>query len=88
MLTTYDLDQYVYDALRAGAAGFLLKATPPDVLAAGIRTVAAGDALLAPGITRRLIEEHINRPPPVRGVPAALTPREVHVLTEIARPVE
>lgn len=67
MLTTYDLDEYVYDALRAGAAGFLLKATPPDVLAAGIRTVAAGDALLAPGITRRLIEEHISRPPPVRG---------------------
>ncbi|MEV0804007.1 response regulator transcription factor [Kribbella sp. NPDC050281] len=88
ILTTYDLDEYVYDALRAGAAGFLLKATPPDVLAAGIRTVAAGDALLAPGITRRLIEEHISRPPPVRGVPAALvalTPREVHVLTEIAR---
>ncbi|TCC54429.1 response regulator transcription factor [Kribbella pittospori] len=88
MLTTYDLDEYVYDALRAGAAGFLLKATPPDLLAAGIRTVAAGDALLAPGITRRLIEEHISRPPPVRGLPtelAALTPREVHVLTEIAR---
>lgn len=87
MLTTYDLDEYVYDALRAGAAGFLLKATPPDVLAAGIRIVAAGDALLAPGITRRLIEEHISRPPPVQGVPtalAALTPREVHVLTEIA----
>jgi DNA-binding NarL/FixJ family response regulator len=88
MLTTYDLDEYVYDALRAGAAGFLLKATPPDVLAAGIRTVAAGDALLAPGITRRLIEEHISRPPPVRGLPpalSALTPREVHVLTQIAR---
>ncbi|MFI7063686.1 response regulator [Kribbella sp. NPDC050124] len=88
MLTTYDLDEYVYHALRAGAAGFLLKATPPDTLAAGIRTVAAGDALLAPGITRRLIEEHISRPPPVQGVPAALaalTPREVHVLTEIAR---
>jgi DNA-binding NarL/FixJ family response regulator len=88
ILTTYDLDEYVYDALRAGAAGFLLKATPPDVLAAGIRTVAAGDALLAPGITRRLIEEHISRPPPARGLPtalAALTPREVHVLTEIAR---
>jgi DNA-binding NarL/FixJ family response regulator len=88
VLTTYDLDEYVYDALRAGAAGFLLKATPPDVLAAGIRTVAAGDALLAPGITRRLIEEHIRRPPPVGGVPrelAALTPRELHVLTEMAR---
>lgn len=88
MLTTYDLDEYVYYALRAGAAGFLLKATPPDVLAAGIRTVAAGEALLAPSITTRLIAEHIGRPPPVTGLPpglASLTAREVAVLTEIAR---
>ena len=70
MLTTYDLDGYVYDALRAGAAGFLLKATPPDRLVAGIETVAAGEALLAPSLTRRLIEEHVRRPAPVDGVPA------------------
>jgi DNA-binding NarL/FixJ family response regulator len=88
VLTTYDLDEYVYDALRAGAAGFLLKATRPDILATGIRTIAAGDALLAPSITKRLIEEHIGRPPPVRGVPeplTVLTRRELHVFTEIAR---
>ncbi len=87
VLTTYDLDQYVYGALRAGAAGFLLKATPPDRLVAGIHTVAAGDALLAPMLTRRLIEEHIRRPPPVTGVPEALrqlTERELEVLREIA----
>jgi DNA-binding NarL/FixJ family response regulator len=86
VLTTYDLDEYVYGALRAGAAGFLLKATPPDRLAAGIDTVAAGDALLAPGVTRRLIEEHIAQPPP--GVPAqvaALTDREREVLVLIAQ---
>ena len=58
VLTTYDLDAYVYRALRAGAAGFLLKATPPDRLVEGIRTVAAGESLLAPSLTRRLIEEH------------------------------
>lgn len=62
VLTTYDLDEYVYAALCAGAAGFLLKATPPDRLVEGIRTVAAGEALLAPALTRRLIEEHISRP--------------------------
>ncbi len=87
VLTTYDLDQYVYGALRAGAAGFLLKATPPDRLVAGIHTVAAGDALLAPMLTRRLIEEHIRRPPPVTGVPEALrqlTERELEVLRKIA----
>jgi DNA-binding NarL/FixJ family response regulator len=89
VLTTYDLDEYVYGALHAGAAGFLLKATPPDKLAAGIETVAAGDALLAPSLTRRLIEEHIRRPP-VRpgGVPAELsqlTERELDVLRHIAR---
>jgi DNA-binding NarL/FixJ family response regulator len=88
VLTTYDLDEYVYGALRAGAAGFLVKATPADKLVAGIDTVAAGDALLAPGVTRRLIEEHISRPPPVTGVPeqlAALTEREREVLMLIAR---
>ena len=88
VLTTYDLDEYVYGALRAGAAGFLLKATPPERLVAGIETVAAGDALLAPALTRKLIEEHISRPPPSSGVPEALralTERELEVLTLMAR---
>jgi DNA-binding NarL/FixJ family response regulator len=87
VLTTYDLDHYVYGALRAGAAGFLLKATPPDRLVAGIETVAAGESLLAPSLTRRLIEEHVRRPPPVVGVPTALrvlTERELEVFTLIA----
>ena len=88
VLTTYDLDQYVYRALRAGAAGFLLKATPPDRLVAGIETVAAGESLLAPELTRRLVEEHVRRPAPYDGVPAALRPlteRELEVFTLIAR---
>lgn len=88
ILTTYDLDEYVYAALRAGAAGFLLKAAPPERLVEGIATVAAGDALLAPALTRRLIEEHIGRPPPVSGVPPALqvlTERELEVLHQLAR---
>jgi DNA-binding NarL/FixJ family response regulator len=82
VLTTYDIDVYVYGALKAGAAGFLLKATPPDRLVAGIRTVAAGEALLAPTLTRRLIEEHVRRPSPRHGVPIELT-----VLTEREREV-
>ena len=88
VLTTYDLDAYVYGALRAGAAGFLLKATPPDRLVEGIKTVAAGESLLAPELTRRLIEEHVRRPAPHEGVPqelAALTDREREVFTLIAR---
>ena len=88
VLTTYDVDAYVYEALGAGAAGFLLKATPPDRLVAGIHTVAAGEALLAPSLTRRLIEEHVRRPPPHEGVPArlrALTEREIEVFGLIAR---
>jgi DNA-binding NarL/FixJ family response regulator len=88
VLTTYDLDEYVYGALRAGAAGFLLKATPAERLVTGIETVAAGDALLAPGVTRKLIEEHISRPPPVSGVPESLqvlTGRELEVLGLVAR---
>ena len=88
VLTTYDLDQYVYGALRAGAAGFLLKATPPDRLVEGVETVARGEALLAPQLTRRLIEEHVRRPPPTSGVPPALrelTARELEVLTLVAR---
>ncbi len=88
VLTTYDLDEYVYGALRAGAAGFLLKSTPPDRLVDGIAIVSAGDSLLAPTLTRRLIEEHIRRPPPTTGVPrgvAVLTEREREVLVQIAR---
>jgi DNA-binding NarL/FixJ family response regulator len=89
VLTTYDLDEYVYRALRAGAAGFLLKTTPPDKLAAGVETVAAGEALLAPSLTRRLIEEHISRPPDLTsGVPPefeGMTERELEVLRYIAR---
>lgn len=88
VLTTYDLDGYVYQALKAGAAGFLLKATPPDRLVAGIETVAAGEALLAPGLTRRMIEEHVRRPAPYDGVPdalRALTERELEVFDLIVR---
>src|SRR5437773_3787318 len=89
MLTTFDLDEYVYEALRAGASGFLLKDVPPEQLVAGIRAVASGDALLAPSITRRVIEAFVQRPPSaVRTPPAALadlTPREADVLALIAR---
>ena len=88
ILTTFDLDSYVYDALRAGASGFLLKDAPPEQLVAAIRTVAAGDALLAPAITRRLIEDFIRRRP-ARPIDAPgleeLTPRELEVLQLIAR---
>jgi DNA-binding NarL/FixJ family response regulator len=88
VLTTYDLDEYVYDALQAGASGFLLKDTPPDQLADGIRAVAAGEALLAPTVTRRLIEEFARVGPPNRARPPALdelTPRELEVLRLLAR---
>ena len=88
ILTTFDLDSYVYEALRAGASGFLLKDAPPEQLVAAIRTVAAGDALLAPAITRRLIEDFIRRQP-TRATDAPglqeLTPRELEVLELIAR---
>ena len=88
VLTTYDLDRYVYEALRAGAAGFLLKASAPDRLVAGIETVAAGEALLAPSLTRRLIEQHVRGPAPSDGPPpelADLTEREREVFALIAR---
>jgi DNA-binding NarL/FixJ family response regulator len=87
VLTTYDLDQYVYEALKAGAAGFMLKTSPPDRLAQAVEVVAAGEALLAPSLTRRLIAEHIRRPPPA-AVPeqlAELTAREREVLVLVAR---
>jgi DNA-binding NarL/FixJ family response regulator len=88
MLTTFDLDEYVFGALRAGASGFLLKDTPPADLLAGIRVVAGGDALLSPSITRHLIEEFVRRPPEGRVAPpalGALTDREVEVLELVAR---
>jgi DNA-binding NarL/FixJ family response regulator len=88
VLTTYDVDSYVYGALEAGAAGFLLKATPPDRLVDGIEVVAAGEALLAPSLTRRLIEQHVHGPAPATGVPkplAVLTEREREVLALVAR---
>jgi DNA-binding NarL/FixJ family response regulator len=88
MLTTFDLDDYVYQALRAGASGFLLKSAPPRELADAVRTVASGDALLAPDITRRLIEDYVSRPRqstrPNTGFDR-LTPREAEVMTLIAR---
>jgi DNA-binding NarL/FixJ family response regulator len=87
ILTTFDHDEYVYEAMRAGASGFLLKTVRPRQLAAAVRDVAAGDALLAPDITRRLIEQFVRRPPPGSAVPPALeqlTPREVEVLRLVA----
>jgi DNA-binding NarL/FixJ family response regulator len=88
ILTTFDHDEYVYEAMRAGASGFLLKTVRPRQLAAAVRDIAAGDALLAPDITRRLIEQFVHRPPPGTTVPPALaelTPREVEVLRLIAQ---
>ena len=87
ILTTFDLDEYVYEALRAGASGFLLKDAGADELLHAVRVVAAGEALLSPSITRRLIEDYARRPPH-REQPAALaelTPRELEVLRLIAR---
>ena len=88
ILTTFDLDDYVYEALRAGASGFLLKDAPAADLVHAVRVVAAGDALLAPSVTRRLIAEFAARPGPSRPRPTALnalTPRETEVLRLIAR---
>jgi DNA-binding NarL/FixJ family response regulator len=88
ILTTFDLDEYVYAALRAGASGFLLKDTPPGDLLSAIRIVSAGDALLAPAVTRRLIAEFLRRPEPSQRPSArldGLTDREREVLTLVAR---
>ncbi|MFC5177827.1 response regulator [Nocardioides taihuensis] len=87
VLTTYDLDRYVYDALAAGAAGFLLKATPPDRLVEGIRTVCAGESLLSPVLTQRLIESYLRHPPADGAVAVVetLTGRERQVLVLVAR---
>jgi DNA-binding NarL/FixJ family response regulator len=88
ILTTFDLDEYVYDALGAGASGFLLKDAPPEQLAAGIRVVANGEALLAPAVTRRLIEDFSRARPPRTDEPPGLdelTPREREVWTLLAR---
>jgi DNA-binding NarL/FixJ family response regulator len=88
ILTTFDLDEYVFSALRAGASGFLLKDVGPEALVEGVRVVAAGDGLLAPGITRRLIEHYSRRP---EGMPlddralAVLTDREREVLALVGR---
>lgn len=88
ILTTYELDEYVFDALAAGASGFLLKAAPPEHLIHAIEVVAAGNALLDPSVTRRLIAEFAKRPEPMLKRPkelASLTDREREVLLEIAR---
>jgi DNA-binding NarL/FixJ family response regulator len=88
MLTTFDLDRYVYDALAAGASGFLLKDVTPEHLVAAVRLVGTGDALLAPSITRRLVERFAagpGAPPVVHRDLAALTPREREVLVLVGR---
>jgi DNA-binding NarL/FixJ family response regulator len=88
MLTTFDLDEYVYDALRAGASGFLLKDVPAEQLVDGIRVIAQGEALLAPTVTKRLIQEFSRTTATQRSAPASLddlTPRELEVFKLIAR---
>jgi DNA-binding NarL/FixJ family response regulator len=80
ILTTFDLDEYVYEAMKAGASGFLVKDVRPEQLADAVRVVTTGDTLLAPTITRRLIEQFVRRPPPTTGAPAdlsALSEREL-----------
>jgi DNA-binding NarL/FixJ family response regulator len=88
VLTTFDVDDYVYEALRAGASGYLLKDATRDELVNAVRTVAHGDALLAPSVTRRLVEEFVRRPEPASRDVAeldVLTPRERDVLEQLAR---
>jgi DNA-binding NarL/FixJ family response regulator len=89
VLTTFDMNEYVYEAMKSGASGFLLKDVRPEQLADAVRTVARGDALLAPAITRRLIEEFVRRPPPGVSPPPPgldqLTERESEVLKHVAK---
>jgi DNA-binding NarL/FixJ family response regulator len=88
ILTTFDLDEYVYEAMKAGASGFLLKEVRPEQLADAVRVIAAGETLVAPAITRRLIEEFVRRRPPGSGAPdeiSELTERELEVLKLVAR---
>jgi len=88
VLTTFDFDEYVYEALKVGASAFLLKDSPPEQLAAAVRVVAAGDALLHPSITRRLIEDFARRPIPRTGPPPelkGLTERELDIMRHVAR---
>jgi DNA-binding NarL/FixJ family response regulator len=88
MVTTFDLDEYIFDALRFGASGFVLKDTPPEELLAAIRVIAQGDSLLAPSVTRRLIAEFASRPadqPSESGMLDSLTEREREVLTAIGK---
>jgi DNA-binding NarL/FixJ family response regulator len=88
VLTTFDLDEYVYEALRAGAGGFMLKDAPPRQLADAVRTVAAGESLLAPAVTKRLIERYVSRPPSDtvrRERFDELTERELEVLRLLTR---
>ena len=87
VLTTFDLDEYVYAALRAGASGFLLKDAPREQLVTAVRTVARGEALLAPAVTQRLIERFVTRPAPAEAAPALaeLSARELDVLHLLAR---
>ena len=88
MLTTFDQDEYVYQAMRAGASGFLLKDVAPGDLVNAVRSLVAGDALLAPAITCRLLERFLRRPPPSSGRPVELrdlTDREIEVLLQVAR---
>ena len=85
VLTTFDLDRYVYDALRAGASGFLVKDAPPERLVAAVRAVAAGEELFAPTVLRRLVEAYVREPPDDAGdVLAVLTDREREVLRAMA----
>ncbi|MEU7024932.1 response regulator transcription factor [Streptomyces sp. NPDC046203] len=95
IVTTFDLDEYAYEGLRAGASGFLVKDAQPEELLAGIRAVAAGDAVVAPSLTRRLLDTYLHRLPPTPAVPAgpvkadprlsSLTERELEILTAVAR---
>jgi DNA-binding NarL/FixJ family response regulator len=83
MLTTFDMDEYVYEALQAGASGFLLKDVQPELLVAGIRAVHAGESLLAPTVTRRMIESFLGRPPPT----SAAVDRQLDTLTHREREI-